>query len=85
MQHHIQKNVGNFSENIHKLSLKRICTQISCENRKMRKNEYTDWVLFVDYRETSGVWPRVRARALRAPVLLGTRRTGRCAILISEK
>jgi hypothetical protein len=30
---------------------------------------------------TSGFWPRVRARALRAPVFLGslTRQTGRCA------
>ncbi len=30
---------------------------------------------------TSGFWPRVRARALRAPVFLGslTRHTGRCA------
>ncbi len=30
---------------------------------------------------TSGFWPRVRARALRAPVLFGsfTRPTGRCA------
>ena len=33
------------------------------------------------YYETSGFWPRVRARALRAPVFLGTlpRQTGRCA------
>ncbi len=30
---------------------------------------------------TSGFWPRVRARALRAPVFFGsfTRQTGRCA------
>ncbi len=33
------------------------------------------------YRKTSGFWPRVRARALRAPVFLGSllRPTGRCA------
>ncbi len=34
-----------------------------------------------DYITTSGFWPRVRARALRAPVFLGSlpRQTGRCA------
>jgi hypothetical protein len=33
------------------------------------------------YLATSGFWPRVRARALRAHVFLGslTRQTGRCA------
>ncbi len=33
------------------------------------------------YSKTSGFWPRVRARALRAPVFLGllTCQTGRCA------
>ncbi len=33
------------------------------------------------YKYTSGFWPRVRARALRAPVFLGSlpRQTGRCA------
>ncbi len=33
------------------------------------------------YLDTSGFWPRVRARALRAPVFLGSlpRQTGRCA------
>ncbi len=33
------------------------------------------------YLVTSGFWPRVRARALRAPVVLGllTCQTGRCA------
>jgi hypothetical protein len=33
------------------------------------------------YVKTSGFWSRVRARALRAPVFLGslTRRKGRCA------
>jgi hypothetical protein len=33
------------------------------------------------YISTSGFWPRVRARALRAPVFLGSlpRPTGRCA------
>jgi hypothetical protein len=36
---------------------------------------------FKVYRLTSGFWPRVRARALRAPVFLGAlaRQTGRCA------
>jgi hypothetical protein len=36
---------------------------------------------FEEYIYTSGVWPRVRARALRAPVFLGSlpRQTGRCA------
>jgi hypothetical protein len=36
---------------------------------------------------TSGFWPRVRARALRAPVFLGslTRQTGRCASLLPQK
>jgi hypothetical protein len=35
----------------------------------------------INYSKTSGFWPRVRARALRAPVLLGTktRPTGRYA------
>jgi hypothetical protein len=34
-----------------------------------------------EYINTSGFWPRVRARALRAPVFLGSlpRQTGRCA------
>jgi hypothetical protein len=34
-----------------------------------------------NYSFTSGFWPRVRARALRAPVFLGAlpRQTGRCA------
>ncbi len=38
-----------------------------------------------DYRETSGFWLRVGARALRVPIFFGSliRRTGRCAPLPS--
>jgi hypothetical protein len=40
-------------------------------------------IIHYDYRWTSGFWPRVRARALRAPAKLGllTCQTGRCAPL----
>ncbi len=48
-------------------------------------HEWTRWVLEHNtndlFLKTSGFWPRVRARALRAPVFLGSlpSPTGRCA------
>jgi hypothetical protein len=42
---------------------------------------YDEMRKFIPIYSTSGFWPRVRARALRAPVFLGSlpRQTGRCA------
>ncbi len=49
--------------------------QYYSENDKIKHR--IGWLLY----DTSGFWPRVRARALRAPVFLGSlpSQTGRCA------
>jgi hypothetical protein len=53
----------------------------SLKKRKTNFVHYFCQTASVNYSITSGFWPRVRARALRAPVFLGAlpRQTGRCA------
>ncbi len=50
----------------------------ACSLLKQKKKKNFEKILYL---KTSGFWPRVRARALRAPVFLGAlpRQTGRCA------